>query len=227
MTLAKDLEAYRATWVDTAEPAELKLMRDNNALLVGLVKNAVGAGDPFPRFVLGDQLGRKTDLGALSDAGPLVVTFYRGNWCPYCNIELRAYQKALPEIVEQGARLVAISPETPDYSLTTAEKNGLAFPVLSDAQEQLADALRIRFELSSELIALYKTYDIDLPKQNGEGRWSLPVPATYVVAKGGLIAEAFIDADYEKRMEPAMVIAALKALNPRATTKTSSSGPSI
>ena len=227
MTLAAELEAYRASSADGAEPAELKLMRDNNALLAGLVKNAAGVGDRFPRLVLGDQLGRKTDLGALSDAGPLVVNFYRGNWCPYCNIELRAYQKALPEIIELGARLVAISPETPDYSLTTTEKNSLAFPVLSDAQGQLADALRIRFELSSELVDLYKTYDIDLPTQNGEGRWSLPIPATYVVEKGGLIAAALIDADYEKRMEPAMAIAALKALNPRATTKTPSSGPSI
>ena len=211
MTLAAELDAYSATWIDRADPAALKLMQDNKALLSDLANNALTIGDSFPRLVLDDQLGRKIDLGNLADAAAIVVTFYRGNWCPYCNIELRAYQVALPEITEQGARLVAISPETPDNSLTTAEKNGLAFPVLSDAEGRLADALRIRFELSPDLVALYKTFDIDLPRQNGEGRWSLPIPATYVVEKGGRIAAAFIDPNYERRMEPGAAIAALKA----------------
>jgi len=162
---------------------------------------------------LKDQTGAEIDVGALYADERLVVTFYRGGWCPYCNLELRAYQKRLAEIEALGARLIAVSPETPDNTLSTAEKNDLAFTVLSDAKGRLADALGVRFELSPAIRDLYAKFGHDLPVQNGDGRWSLPMPATFVVDKGGVIVQAFIDPDYRKRLDPAVVIETLRALS--------------
>lgn len=212
MRLADELDAYHASWTARADPAVLKLMADNNASLSGLARRALGQGDSFPRLSLPDQSGRPVDLAALADAAPLVVTFYRGGWCPYCNIELRAYQAAQARIEHLGARLIAVSPEKPDHSLTTAQKNALSFTVLSDGEGRLAEALGIRFELTDEIKALYRSFDIDLEAQNGDGRWSLPIPATYVVEKGGRIAAAHVDPDYRMRMEPEEAIGVLERL---------------
>lgn len=120
---------------------------------------------------------------------------------PYCNLELRSHQRRLTDFAAQGATLVAVSPETPDDTLDTAEKNGLAFPVLSDVGGRLADALGIRFRLSPEIEALYRRFGHDLPARNGDGEWSLPMPATFVVAKGGTITAAFVDPDYRVRLD--------------------------
>ena len=161
---------------------------------------------------LSDQLGRPVDIATLAADGPVVVTFYRGGWCPYCSLELRAWQKAMPDLARLGARLVAVSSETPDNALDTAEKNDLAFTVLSDSGGKLAHALGIRFALSPEIKALFQKFGHDLPAHNGDGAWSLPMPATFVVARSGQIVLAEIDPDYRRRMEPAAALAALGAL---------------
>jgi peroxiredoxin len=122
------------------------------------------------------------------------------------------HQRRLTDFAAQGATLVAVSPETPDDTLDTAEKNGLAFPVLSDLGGRLADALGIRFRLSPEIEALYRRFGHDLPARNGDGEWSLPMPATFVVAKGGTIAAAFVDPDYRVRLDPAEALAVLGRL---------------
>ena len=209
MPLQTELDIFKAAWTDRVGPAVAQLMTDDNAALLPRAAMALKTGDRFPGPTLSDHLGRPVDLAALAAEGPLVVTFYRGGWCPYCNLELRAYQKALPEIERLGARLVAISPETPDNALTTAEKNDLAFTVLSDVRGQLADALGIRFELSEAVKAYFVKAGHDLPARNGDDRWSLPMPATYVVEKGGRIALAEVDPDYRRRLDPAAAIAAL------------------
>jgi peroxiredoxin len=214
MSLQSDLDAYKAGWTERASKQTAALIADHNASLQGLADRALRAGAKFPALALPNQNGGTTDLAKLMDDGPLVVTFYRGGWCPYCNIELRAYQNALAAITAHGARLVAISPETPDNTLSTAEKNGLAFDVLSDTEGRLADALRIRFELSPAIEALYQKFGHDLPTRNGDGQWSLPMPATYVVAKGGRISLAHVDADYRTRLEPDAALAALRELGP-------------
>ncbi|MGE0702133.1 MAG: peroxiredoxin-like family protein [Hyphomicrobiaceae bacterium] len=212
MTLQAELDAFKATWTERVGPVVAQMMSDDNAALLPLAAKALKVGDRFPGLTLADQLGRPTDIAQLLSDGPIVVTFYRGGWCPYCNLELRAYQKMLPEIQALGARLVAVTPETPDNALSTAEKNDLAFAVLSDDAGRLADALGIRFELSDAVKAYFVKAGHDLPARNGNDRWSLPMPATYVVGTGGLIALAFVDPDYRRRLEPAAAIAALRKL---------------
>ena len=212
MALQNDLDAFKTAWLERAGPDTARLVDDDNAALQSLAEAARKSGAPFPAATLINQTGGLTDLGALMAQGPLVVTFYRGGWCPYCNLELRAYQTLLPDFAALGARLVAISPETPDNTLSTAEKNALAFDVLSDAKGHLADALGIRFELSDAVRALYQKFGHDLPARNGDDKWSLPMPATYVVAKGGRIALANVDPDYRSRLDPALALATLRDL---------------
>ena len=213
MTLQTELDTFKAAWTERVGPAIAQMMADDNAGLLPQAAQALKAGDRFPSVTLTDQLGRHVDLAALTAEGPLVVTFYRGGWCPYCNLELRAYQKALPDIERLGARLIAVTPETPDNALSTAEKNDLAFTVLSDGRGRLADALGIRFELSDAVKAYFVKAGHDLPARNGDDRWSLPMPATYVVEKGGRIALASVDPDYRRRLEPTAALAALAALD--------------
>ena len=122
MGLQSELDTFKNAWLERVDPDTAKLVDQDNLALQALVGNALRAGDRFPAIVLKNQMGEDLDLGELADIQPLVVTFYRGGWCPYCNLELRAYQKALPEIEALGARLVAVTPETPDNSLSTAEK---------------------------------------------------------------------------------------------------------
>jgi len=212
--LSAQLDAFKSAWLERVGPAIAGTIADD---IAGLRRGrpathagAVGAG--FPRLTLPDQRGRPADLGAMADARPLVVVFYRGGWCPYCNLELRAYQQRLAEIERVGARLVAVSPETPDHTLDTAQKNDLAFDVLSDVEGRLADALAIRFELSPAVKAIYQKFGHDLPAHNGDGKWSLPIPATYVVARGGRIAFAHVEPDYRLRADPGDVLAALAKL---------------
>lgn len=212
MTLQAELDTFKATWLERVGAETAKLVDDDNAALQALADRALKAGAPFPPQTLRDQSGRPVDLSALFADQPLVVTFYRGGWCPYCNLELRAYQRALPEIAALGARLVAVSPETPDNTLSTAQKNALEFSVLSDSKGQLADALGIRFELSPAIKALYQKFGHDLAARNADDTWSLPMPATYVVAKGGRIVLADVDPDYRKRLDPTTALAALRDL---------------
>ena len=210
MTLQSELDTFKANWVERVGAETAKMIEDDNAALNALVARALTVGAMFPAVSLINQNGSTTDLGALVADGPAVVTFYRGGWCPYCNLELRAFQKALPQFERMGARLVAISPETPDNSLSTAEKNALAFDVLSDSKGRLADALGIRFELSDAVRAYFIKAGHDLPARNADDRWSLPMPATYVVDKGGRIALAHVDPDYRNRLDPSVALAILR-----------------
>jgi peroxiredoxin len=166
-----------------------------------------------PDLTLPDALNRPVSLAALWRKGPLVLIFYRGGWCPYCNLELRAWQHQLAALKALGANLVAVSPQTPDNSLSTAEKNELAFSVLSDSALEVATAFGVAFELPPELIELYGRVGNDLPVLNGNGRWALPLPATYAVDAEGRIVFAHVEADYRRRAEPAEVLAVLEELS--------------
>jgi peroxiredoxin len=142
------------------------------------------------------------------------VTFYRGGWCPYCNIQLRAYQAMLPEMTALGARLVAISPQLPDGSLSTAESNELTFAVLSDVGNRVARTFGLVWSLPEELRAALRSNNKALPGINGDDSWELPVPATYVVARDGGVALAAIDVDYRNRLEPDAILTTLRSLRP-------------
>jgi peroxiredoxin len=178
----------------------------------GLVEASLPVGETAPAFVLPDQTGKKVALPDLLAKGPVVLAFYRGGWCPYCSTELRALQAVLPELRQAGVTLLAISPQTPDNSLSTAEKLELAFPVLSDAGNRVARAFGLVFLLPESLRAVYQGFGIDLPAANGDDSFELPVPATYVIRRDGIVAWRFVDADYTRRAEPGDVLAGLRAL---------------
>lgn len=182
----------------------------------GVGKEALREGDRLPAATLLDAAGKEVSLGALVAEGPLVINYYRGAWCPYCNLELRAYQQLLPEIEALGGRLVAITPELPDHAVTASEKNALSFPVLSDVGLKLSEAMGLAFELPAALRELYGTFGMALDKLNGEDRWRLPIPATYVVGRDGVIVKAHVDPDYRTRMEPEEALKALRALRAKA-----------
>jgi peroxiredoxin len=160
-----------------------------------------------PDLQLLDAKGQSVSLTALNANGPLIIVFYRGGWCPYCNLELREWQRLLPEVQKAGAQLVAISPQTPDKSLSTAEKNELAFTVLSDSQLTATKEFGLGFQLPPDLVELYKKFGNDLPTINGNAEWALPLPATYLIGRDGLVKFAHVDVDYRKRAEPSEILA--------------------
>jgi peroxiredoxin len=211
-TLSSQLDAMRAT-VSTMAPAAALEAIDADAQRLqqsGLAQRALGAGQRAPDFVLPDATGKLVDIKALRARGPLVVSFYRGSWCPYCNIELQAWQQELAALQAMGATLIAISPQTPDASLTTAQKHALAYPVLSDVGNHVARQFGLVFTLHESLRPIYAAFGIDLPAHNGESSFELPVPATYVIDRDGTIAGAWVDVDYRNRAEPASVMATLR-----------------
>jgi peroxiredoxin len=209
--LAAQLAEFKASFKLRAAPERAALMEASTAMLKasGIEQRALKVGDAAPDITLLNALGQSIRLQDLWLRGPLVVIFYRGGWCPYCNLELRAWQQQLSALSTLGASLVAISPQTPDNSMTTAEKNTLAYPVLSDSSLTAAEAFGIAFTLHPELVDLYTTFGNDLPELNGNGKWVLPLPATYVIDGNGRIVFAHIDADYRERAEPSEVLAAV------------------
>ena len=180
----------------------------------GTVKNALKVGQPAPHFTLPDAFGHQVSLQSLLAKGPVVISFYRGEWCPFCNLELHAFEEVLPKIKQLGATLVAISPEKPDHGIVITEKNKLTFPVLSDFSNKVARQFGIVFQVGQELNEFSKNvFKNDLALRNGESSYELPVPATYVVDATGIIRFAHVDVDYMLgRAEPASVVAALESI---------------
>ncbi len=178
----------------------------------GIVDNSLKVGDKAPDFELNDPTGKSVKLSALLANGPVVINFYRGQWCPYCNLEIRAFQQLQPEFQTANAQIVAISPELPDSSLSMSEKHELAFPVLSDVGNTVARSYGLVFTLPEALRSLYKGFGLDIPANNGDKTYELPVPATYVIDASGTVRYAYAEADYTLRAEPADVLAAVKSL---------------
>lgn len=213
-SLSEQLAAYKAGFVQRAAPERVAMMEAATAGLraTGIESRALRVGALAPELTLPDALGRQIRLADLWQQGPLVLIFYRGGWCPYCNLELRAWQQHLAALERVGGQLVAVSPQTPDNSLSTAEKNELAFPVLSDSALQAATAFGLAFEMPPELIELYSSVGNDLPVLNGNGRWVLPVPATYVMGRDGRIVFSHVESDYRERAEPLDVLSLIADL---------------
>lgn len=212
MSLQTDLDTFRANWeTRVGDTIAALIAGDINDLRgSGILDRAAKAGDRMPSPAnLRDARNHPFDLAALMAQKPVILTFYRGGWCPYCNLELRAYQALLPEIHAAGAELVAVSPELPDHSLTTAQKNDLTFTVVSDVGGVLAEALGIRFVISEAVRPFYEKAGHALPTRNGDGVWSVPMPATFVIERGGRIRSAFIEPDYRKRLDPREALTAL------------------
>lgn len=218
--LQNDLEAFRIGWESRVGETVARLIAGDidDLRASGILDRAAKAGDRLvDPGTLRDAHDRPFDLAEMLAARPTVITFYRGGWCPYCNLELRGYQALLGAFRASGGELVAISPELPDHSLSTVVKNDLQYPVLSDVGGALASSLGIRFTLSDAVRPFYEKAGHALPERNGDGKWALPMPATFVVERGGRIAAAFVEPDYRRRVEPSVALAALAALrNPRA-----------
>ncbi|QDV68203.1 Putative peroxiredoxin bcp [Rosistilla carotiformis] len=175
---------------------------------------AIETGQPAPDFELPNPQGETVSLSGLLSKGPVVVTFYRGSWCPYCNLQLRAMQQRLADIHSVGAELVAISPQLPDQSMTHAEQVALEFPVLSDQDARVAAQYGVAWQVP-DLILDHMRNDrkLDLAEINGGNGSVLPIPATFVLNRDGKVAWRFVDVDYRKRAEPDDVLAALQELS--------------
>lgn len=209
-SLAEQLEQRKALGA-TKTPVEVTQLRQVETLKLietGIAEQSLKQSDEVPDFTLPDADGQSTNLSDLLKKGPVVVTFYRGSWCPYCNLQLRAYQAILPELARLGATLVAISPQTPDASKEIITKGELAFPVLSDVGNHVARKYRLVFTLPEAL----RPFTANLPQYNADDSWELPLPGTFVVDRDGIIQLAFVDADYTKRLEPSKIINAVKHL---------------
>ena len=179
---------------------------------VDYAARAPKVGDRAPAFTLPDQLGREVSLAGELQRGPVVLIFYRGAWCPYCNIMLRTYGIRAAEFSHRGARLVAVSPQTPDNSLTMAEKHGLEFPVLSDGGGEVIGAYGLKYDVESRSRDLLQAVGNDVARFNGEGGWILPAPAVFVVDRKGIVRFVRVSGDYTQRAEPDEALAVLDSL---------------
>ncbi len=177
----------------------------------GVLENAKNVGDTAPPFELTNAVGTSVSLQAYLEKGPVVLTWYRGGWCPYCNLTLQRLQNDLPDFQAEGANLLALTPEKPDKSISTQEKYDLKFEVLSDVGNAIAKAYGIVFKLTDAVAASYKN-NFDLEEFNGDDTKELPLAATYVIDRNGIIQFAFLDAEYRNRAEPAEIIKVLQKL---------------
>lgn len=178
----------------------------------GIEGRSLRVGDLMPDFELPNQQGELRRLSDYLAASPVVLNIYRGGWCPYCNMEMKALHDVLPQIEAQGARLVGMSPEMPDRALTTAERNGIAIDILSDTGNRVAEGMGLVFELPLALRPIYENIGIDIPAYNGDDSFKLPVPATYIIGQDGVIVYDFVNADYTLRLEPAEIVTRLATL---------------
>lgn len=200
-------------------PAEVVevFARDRRALVArGTRSDAVSAGDVLEDFALPDANGGLVSLSELVADGPAVLVFYRGGWCPFCNLALRQYQtELLPELERRGATLVAISPQRPDESLSTAEKHRLRFPVLSDAGARLARELGLAFQPVADVLEAQRALGVDISEGNVEGSTELPMPTVLIVDRDRVVRFADVQPDYASRTEVPTILAALAGLGPR------------
>ena len=211
--LAAELSARKASFSEQAPEAIQTLYADGIRAVVdaGVIERAKKMGDRAPDFSLQNQKGEQVSLASMLEDGPVVLLWYRGGWCPYCNLTLRAYQDRLEDFSQRGATLVALTPELPDKSLSTAQKEELRFQVLSDVGNAVARDYGVVFELTEGVKANYEQA-FGLSRYNGDDSGELPLAATYVIGRDGVIRWAFLDADYRNRAEPADVIEALDRL---------------
>jgi peroxiredoxin len=216
MSLQAKLDAFKADFEAgkppyNVPPSVIETMHRATAELIasGAAQRALTVGDKAPTFALKDPEGNEVSSVALLAQGPLIVSFYRGVWCPYCNMDLQALQVALPEFERRGAKLVAISPQTAPNSRKSVRQNALGFPILSDPENSVAAAFGLRFALPDYLVELYKALKNELPSFNGDPSWTLPMPARYVIAPDGTILYAEVNPDYTRRPEPEDMLPAL------------------
>lgn len=180
----------------------------------------LAVGDSAPDFTLPNPYNEEVNLHQKLAQGPVVLTFFRGDWCPVCNLQLRALQRALPDIREAGASLIAVTPQSLAHTLSLKEKADLDFDVLSDVDQSVIRAYRVQFALPNTVKDIYLgVYSLDLGKQNADGSWNLPVPGTFIIDRRGVIRKRHVTADFTRRMEPDDVVEALRPLETESVSR--------
>jgi peroxiredoxin len=214
-TIAEQVNDVKAAAASRLPAEVVAVFASDQAALAadGIPVGAVAAGDTLDAFTLPDATGQARTLDELTSEGPAVIVFYRGGWCPYCNLTLRTYERdLLPQLAAYSARLVAISPETPDASLTTQERAELTYTVLSDTGAQLAATLGITFDPSEEGLAAQRKLGVDIRTTRADGGTLLPMPTVLIVDQGHTVRFVDIHPDYTGRTEVTDILAALRAL---------------
>ncbi|MCA1011706.1 peroxiredoxin-like family protein [Halobacillus halophilus] len=212
--LKDELKAVREKFFSKApERVTNNVTHATNQLIDSGTATGLAEGDKAPDFTLENATGDSITLSKELSKGPVILNFYRGGWCPYCNLELRAYEAILDDIKAEGAQLIAISPQTPDQSLTTREKNNLSYEVVSDPAQEVIKDYNLLFEMPDYLVETYKNdFNINLNEYNSsENPWRLPVAGTVVIGQDGTILMSSANIDYMYRAEPREVLMHLKS----------------
>ncbi|OMQ27352.1 alkyl hydroperoxide reductase [Serratia oryzae] len=220
MKLQDQLDAFKAAFeagkLDFNPPAGVHslLRRGNDELIAsGIAGNALSAGDIAPHFILQDAQGNTVSSAQLLSQGPLIVSFYRGRWCPYCNLDLQALQAAMPEFLARAVNVVAISPQTPANGQIMMQERTFTFPLLADPGNTVAASFGLNFRLPDYLIELYlHSFNTNLADFNDDDSWILPMPARFVIAPSGKIVCAQVSPDYTQRADPLEVLPVLERL---------------
>ncbi len=220
MSLQDQLDAFKANLESGQPPYNVPravvdtMHRHTDELITsGQAGRARKAGDKAPVFTLNDANGKPVNLADLLARGPVVVTFYRGVWCPYCNMDLQALEAARPEIEARGATLVAISMQSAANSRKAVTQNRLGFPILNDPRGEIANEFGLRFALPDYLIDVYRNaFKNDLAVVNDDPSWTLPMPARYIIDQDGRIAYAEVNPDYTQRPDPSELLPTLDRL---------------
>jgi peroxiredoxin len=211
--LIDEIKKYKEAFKQKAplEVQEMMLAATKKLEDASISKNALTVGAMAKEIKLPNALGNEVSLfDTLEENDFVVVSFYRGSWCAYCNLELKALQGINEELKQLGAKLIAVSPQSPDASMSTKEKNELEFEVLSDNSNLIAKEYGLVFSLAEEIRPIYLSFGIDLPATNKEDSYEIPMPATYVINKNKEIIFSFIDEDYTKRCEPQDILEAIR-----------------
>lgn len=214
-TMTEEMAALRQQRAEAPrnEATEIGERTISDLIANGTGQNAIKAGQLAPHFVLPDHKGASVDLNELLARGPVVISFYRGEWCPFCNLELRGLQRNYPRMKELGASLVAISPQLPDGSLTVQERHSLEYPVLSDLGNFVAKKYGIVFRVPDDQLGVFEGRGLHLSSVNGEnGANELPIPATFVLRQDGIVQAAFVNADHTQRVDPDEIVRILERI---------------
>lgn len=211
--LGAELEARKAQFSAKANPTTAEIYEQGIKLVEqsGVLDTAINVGDQAPDFTLPNATENDVTLSELLKNGPVVLVWYRGGWCPYCNIQLSALRKALPAFEAENAQIVAISPELPDKAFTTTQKNELPYEVLSDVGNKVAADFGVVFDLPEIVVEQFKGR-LDIPGYNGDDSWTLPLSATYIIDTDGTITYAYLDADYRQRADIGKLIDVLQGM---------------
>lgn len=214
MGLQQQLDEQKKTTINKASPEILQIMGQATVDLKasGIENRALTQGDQIPDFSLPDAQGNEIRLADVLKNGPVVLSIYRGGWCPYCNLEIRALKEILPEIEALGASLIAMAPELPAKVEEMEARHTPGFSILSDVGNRVSRQFGLVFTLPESIRTIYSGFGIDLPAYNGDEQFELPLPATYVINQQGVISYSFVDADYTRRLEPETIIHTLRSL---------------